>query len=357
MRKSSSAIAIDLFCGAGGVTRGFRDAGIDVRLGIDSERRFSKTYEANNPGSKFLYARVEAVTAREILRIIEPTAGQKLIVSACAPCQPFSLQNKKGIHHGFGDARGTLLFEAMRIIRELAECGHRPEFIFLENVPGANKSLAWQNAKSFLFENSFAVAFGVVNAADYGVPQYRKRLITIARNGWDFIEIPAPTHGPGRIPHITVGQALAGLPSVSAGEQSADAPNHRARGLSELNLRRIVSVPKNGGSRASFSDELVLACHKEFRGHRDVYGRMHADKPAPTITTRCVSITNGRFGHPFEDRGITVREAARLQTFRDDYVFFGDGLQLEAKMVGNAVPVELARAFGNYFVELAGSRL
>lgn len=353
MPKASSLVAIDLFCGAGGVTRGFRDAGIDVRLGVDSEARFSDTYEKNNPGSRFLSARIEAVTAREILPAIKLASSDKLVVSACAPCQPFSLQNKKSRNHGFGDSRGTLLFEAMRIVRELAECGRKADYIFLENVPGATKSMAWQNAKSFLFECGYAVAFGVVNAADYGVPQSRKRLITIARNQWEFIELPPPTHGPGRLPYVTVGESLAGLPSLSAGMNCDRTANHRARGLSQLNLRRISSVPKNGGSRNSFSDELVLACHKEFRGHRDVYGRMSADKPAPTITTRCVSITNGRFGHPFENRGITVREAARLQAFPDSYVFYGDSLDLEARMVGNAVPVRLASVFGEYFLHLS----
>ena len=352
MARAEALIGIDLFCGAGGVTRGFRDAGIDVRVGIDVEEKFRETYEKNNPGSKFLGGRLESMSAHDILKMVKPKRGEKIVLAACAPCQPFSNQNKRGLVHGFADTRGTLLFEALRVVRELKNIGWPPDFLFLENVPGMNKGAAWHDTKTFLFDNSYALAFETINAADYGVPQNRRRFIAIARRGWEFIDMPEITHGPGRLPCVTVGEALAGIPAVKAGEMSRALDNHRARSLSALNLKRIVAVPKNGGSRSAFTDDLVLDCHKDFKGHKDVYGRMSADRPAPTITTRCVSITNGRFGHPYEDRGITVREAARLQTFPDNYVFYSDSLGLEAKMVGNAVPVLLAEVFGRHLAKI-----
>jgi DNA (cytosine-5)-methyltransferase 1 len=163
--------------------------------------------------------------------------------------------------------------------------------------------------------------------------------------------MPQPTHGEGLLPYRTVKDAFEGLSQIAAGEACNITPNHRARALSDLNFQRISSVPLNGGSRSSFPEELVLDCHKDFNGHKDVYGRMSMDAPSPTVTTRCISITNGRYGHPLEHRGISVREAARLQTFPDSFLFSGNSIEVDARMIGNAVPVAAAELFGRFLME------
>lgn len=340
-------IAVDLFCGAGGLTCGLRKAGISVVLGIDKEN-YKLSYEKNNAGSAFWKTGIESVTGKEILDRLNLKREDRFLLAACAPCQPFSLQNKKRNSAEKADDRKNLLLEVIRLIQEM---DRKPDFIFAENVPGIELNPVFRQFELFLYSMYYSVKHRVINAADYGTPQNRKRLILIAyKNG--FIDHPKKTHGEGLLPYVTVREVLKGLPSIRAGGKSDKYPNHRCRQLSRLNLRRIKSIPKDGGSRMSLTKSLVLECHKKANVHKDVYGRMAWDKPAPTLTTRCASLTNGRFGHPSQDRAISVREAARLQGFPDNYVFYGTGIDSEAKQVGNAVPVPLAAAFGKHFMSL-----
>ena len=340
---------IDLFCGCGGVTHGFARAGIDMRLGIDFESAYQFTYESNN-SARFLAEDVRKISAKNILPFLEDSAQKHLILSSCAPCQPFSLKNAKRSRDPHDDPRIPLGFELIRIVDELEGEGMACSGVFIENVPEFLKSPVWVAIRSELLRRGFSVAHKVINCADYGVPQSRRRFIAVAVRGWLFLRIPAATHGPGLLPYRTVREAFSGLSTLSAGQECESTPNHRARCLSPLNFQRISSVPLNGGSRSSFPKELVLECHKDFDGHKDVYGRMKLDSPSPTITTRCISITNGRYGHPLEDRGISVREAARLQTFSDDFVFCGNSIETDARMIGNAVPVDFAELFGKFLV-------
>jgi DNA (cytosine-5)-methyltransferase 1 len=340
---------IDLFCGCGGVTHGFARAGIDMRLGIDSESAYKSTYETNN-SARFLAADVRKISARDILPFIADFAQRHLIVSSCAPCQPFSLKNSKRSRDPHDDPRIPLGFELIRIVDELEKEGVICSGVFIENVPEFLKSPIWIEMRSALLGRGFSVAHKVINCADYGVPQSRRRFIAVAVRGWQFLRMPAASHGSGLLPHRTVRDAFSGLSSLSAGQECERIANHQTRCLSPLNFQRISSVPLNGGSRSSFPKELVLECHKDFDGHKDVYGRMNFDTPSPTITTRCISITNGRYGHPEEHRGISVREAARLQTFPDNFVFCGKSIEADARMIGNAVPVAVAELFGEYLV-------
>ncbi len=340
-------VGIDLFCGAGGLTCGLKKAGIDILLGIDKED-YSKTYEKNNSGSQFWKTGIENVHGKDILSKISLKKSDKFLLAACAPCQPFSLQNKNRNSKRTSDGRKNLLLEVIRIMTEMER---KPDYIFAENVPGIDENPVFVQFQDFLHSLYYSVMTKVVNAADYGTPQNRKRLILIASKE-GFLEFPKKTHGESLQPHLTVKKAFKGLPPLKAGGQSAKYPNHFARNLSPLNLTRIKLIPKDGGSRESLPEKLVLECHKKVNVHKDVYGRMFWRKPSPTLTTRCCSITNGRFGHPTQDRAISIREAARLQGFPDSYIFYGSGIDSQAKQVGNAVPVPLAKVFGKYFLQL-----
>lgn len=336
---------IDLFCGAGGVTHGFKKAGIPMVLGVDSDPCVKTTFEKNNK-TPFLCADIQKLTARRIIESTKLSKGDWIVISSCAPCQPFSLQNNKIRQEN--DIRKDLGFEAVRIISEFEQEEYSPASVFIENVPEFEKTEIWRGIEKALLRLGFSIRASVVNFAQYGIPQNRKRFLCVAHKGYRFFRFPHYTHGDGRAPFKTVSDAFEGLPKIGAGDECTQTPNHKTRALSPLNLKRISHVPKNGGSRTSFPDELVLECHKEFKGHKDVYGRMRNDEPSPTVTTRCISITNGRFGHPTENRGISLREAARLQAFPDTFIFHGDNLQTNSKMIGNAVPVEIARIFGQH---------
>lgn len=356
MKRSGDFVGVDLFCGCGGVTRGFLDAGIKVSLGVDWEPVFKNTYESNNRVG-YLSCDIRSLPAHEILSRINFKGCESLIISSCSPCQPFSLKNAKRTENASVDYRADLGFELIRLIKEMRVTGISPAGIFLENVPEFAKSPTWDEIRKDLYRLGFSIAQKVINCADYGVPQNRRRFIALALGGWSYVSLPPATHGPGLLPFATVRKSFAGLPKLDAGQQCDKTANHRARELSELNMSRIKSVPADGGSRDAFPKELVLDCHREFHGHSDVYGRMKFDEPSPTITTRCVSISNGRYGHPIENRAISLREAARLQTFPDDFVFDSNSLESAARMVGNAVPVMVAKIFGSYLMsQIAVSR-
>lgn len=349
--SESNFRGVDLFCGCGGVTSGFIDAGIAVGLGVDWEPAYKQTYESNN---KIPYecGDIRKLKGSDILAKASISKGDKLIISSCSPCQPFSLKNSKRTNDGKEDYRADLGLEVLRIIEELRSEDLSPEGLFLENVPDFAKSPAWNEIRRGLFRLGYSVAHRVVNCTEYGVPQNRRRFIAIATRAWKFLDFPRPTHGPGLLPVATVRQVFGGLSSIDAGGECKETPNHRARALSAINLARIQSVPLDGGSRTAFPEGLILDCHRNFDGHKDVYGRMKFDEPSPTITTRCISITNGRYGHPVEDRAITIREAARLQTFPDNFIFKGSSLDINARMVGNAVPVKIAQVFGRHLIAL-----
>ena len=343
-------VGLDLFSGCGGVSRGFIDAGIEVRLGVDHLQDVKETYEKNN-NAELHVCDIKSLKSSCIASKLNIKNFEQLVISSCAPCQPFSLKNSKRVANGFDDPRADLGFELIRIIKELDSINIKTSGVFIENVPDYSKSPVWNLIKCELLELGFSLACSVINCADYGVPQSRNRFIALGVRSHKYLVYPEHTHGKGRLPYRTVREAFVGLNKISAGDSCSLMPNHRARDLTEINRKRIISVPHDGGSRDSFPEDLVLECHKKCNGHKDVYGRMKFDAPSPTITTRCVSITNGRYGHPVEDRAITVREAARLQTFPDNFIFHGSSLEVNAKMVGNAVPVLIARIMGEHLIK------
>jgi DNA (cytosine-5)-methyltransferase 1 len=342
--------ALDFFCGAGGFTAGLRRAGIEVLAGIDANETCSDTYTLNNPGSQFICADIRSLDGPALGAVLPAVHANDddMVFVGCAPCQPFSQQRRAAKPH----PDGTLLGRFGLLVEE-----YRPGYVIVENVPGIARvtgNSSFNRFVSMLKRAGYSVECEVRDAKQYGVPQSRRRLVLIASRV-RMASLPAPTHGPDLLPWRTVKDAIAKYPKLAAGATSTTIPNHQASALSPLNAKRMRRTPVDGGSRASWPDSLVLDCHKNgHRGHSDVYGRMRWNDPAPTLTGRCHSISNGRFGHPQQNRAVSLREAAALQTFPDDYEFYGSihGIALQ---IGNAVPVDLAHALGEHLRSLKAS--
>ena len=327
---------------------------MDIVFGLDNDKDAEGTFRRNFPEADFVNEDIRAVATRKLDRVIEHCADHPLWFSVCAPCQPFS-QQRRGILAS-GDERSGVLGHLMRFVER-----HRPEFVFIENVPGLRRRRigldVFEPITDGLGRLGYYVKSGIIRSQDYGVPQRRSRLVLLASTLFP-VSFPDMTHGPGRqFPKFaTVREWISALPPISAGETHLDIPNHRSARLSPLNMQRINSTPP-GGSWRDWPKELVPACHKfGFTGFSDVYGRLRWDAPAPALTTRCISFSNGRFGHPQQDRAISVREAALLQTFPMDFVFTGS-LTAQARQVGNAVPSLLAKRFGEHVLEKMASTL
>lgn len=338
--------AIDLFCGAGGLTRGLRQAGWDVVAGIDLDGAVSVTYERNNPESRFVNADLRTVTNEDILALAGAIPRRELLLSGCAPCQPFSKQRRGGKSRNLPDA--TLLGQFARLVRVL-----EPKVVLMENVPGIAAVPGFSSFRRFLRtlrDCGYECGHQVLNARDFAVPQYRRRYVLLAVRKAP-AALPYPVRGSGA-DSVTVRTTIARFPALAAGEGESSIPNHYASRLSTLNLQRIRATPIDGGSRRDWPERLTLDCHREVEGFSDVYGRMWWDRAAPTLTSRCNSLSNGRFGHPEQDRAISLREAAALQTFPDDYEFFGTKNRI-ASWIGNAVPVSFAEALGRAAIAAA----
>ncbi len=337
-------IALDFFCGAGGLTRGFLNMGIDVLAGIDLNISCKRTYEANNRPARFIPGDLRVLQAADIAPLVDDIACDELIFMGCAPCQPFSKQRREVNINGC-----TLLERFGRLVDEF-----RPGYVIIENVPGIAKVRGNSTYKRFLkrlANAGYKFADGKLDAKWFGVPQTRNRWVVIACRETE-PSLPEKTHGTDATPFATVRGAICDYPRIRAGEQSVVVPNHRAAQISSTNLQRLALTPPDGGGRLNWPDELVLKCHREYEGHSDVYGRMSWDAPAPTLTCKCFSISNGRYGHPEQDRAISLREAAKLQSFSDDYVFYGNSQACIGAQIGNAVPVKLAEALARKILQM-----
>jgi DNA (cytosine-5)-methyltransferase 1 len=340
--------AVDLFCGAGGLTHGLRLAGVRVEAGIDIDAHAEHAYETNNVGATFLPWDVCRTTSQSIVKLFRE--GKLRLLAGCAPCQPFSkLTNGICEHRSWG-----LLDNFARFI-----AGVVPEFVTMENVP----ELAQRGAEVFgrfvksLERLGYHVDWKIVDCADYGAPQSRKRLVLLASLLGSITVPPGKYSKRGR--QKTVRDAIGSLPPVASGATDPKDALHTAAMLSPKNLRRIRATAQNGGTRADWPDSLVLECQKRDTGKRykSIYGRMWWDRPAPTMTTLCTGLGNGRFGHPDQDRAITLREAALLQSFPRGYEFWPKSEKLNrkaiARMIGNAVPPRLAEAIGRALIDHA----
>jgi DNA (cytosine-5)-methyltransferase 1 len=342
----SPVSAVDLFCGAGGLTHGLLQAGIKVEAGIDLDGQMKYAYERNNPGVRFLRWDLARKNCNSIEKLFD--TGKVRLLAGCAPCQPFSkLTNGRKRHCAWG-----LLDNFARFVRGIV-----PELVTMENVP----ELADRGREVFerfvgtLDALDYHVDWRVVHCPEYGIPQSRRRLVLLASR---FGPISVP-EGRYRRPSQwkTVRQTIGYLPELEGGEEDPSDPMHAASLPSQTNLKRIRATPHDGGSRNEWPDELVLDCHRRKSGesYYSIYGRMWWDKPAPTMTTLCTGIGNGRFGHPEQDRSITLREAALFQSFPRSYEFWPPDQRLNRKavgrMVGNAVPPKLARELGRAIMQ------
>lgn len=328
---------VDLFCGIGGLTHGFVKEGFPVEAGIDFDVSCKYAFEVNNK-SKFIHKDIAKLTADELNKLYK---SERKILIGCAPCQPFSsytFKDKEKDNDKWG-----LLYHFARLIREV-----QPVVVSMENVAqllNFKKAPVFEDFVANLRDLGYHVHYEVVNCPDYGIPQKRKRLVLLASKLGEISLIPK-THTPDK--YKTVGDTIKKLPEIEDGSFHKTDLMHFARKLSPVNKMRIEHTPY-GGSWKDWPDDLLLECHKKQTGksYSSVYGRMKWEEPSPTITTHCIGYGNGRFGHPEQDRAISLREAALLQTFPVQYKFFDPKREFQsvaiAKQLGNAVPVDLGR--------------
>jgi DNA (cytosine-5)-methyltransferase 1 len=333
-----SIAVIDLFCGAGGLAFGLKTAGLHIAAGVDLDPACKHPLEANT-GASFKCKDIAAVTTHDLHSWFGD--AQVRVLAGCAPCQPFSTysQSRKSV-----DDRWILLREFKR----LAEAA-KPEVVTMENVPGLASQAVWREFVAALDSAGYHTAWEEVDCTKYGIPQRRRRLVLLASRLGPIELAEEQTSAQ------TVKDAIGELPAIGAGEQAENDPLHTASSLSGTNMRRI-RASRPGGTWRDWPEELRAKCHRRSSGktYPSVYGRMEWDRPAPTITTQCYGFGNGRFGHPDQDRAISLREAAILQSFPPHYSFVADGKPVSfsavGTLIGNAVPPKLGEAIGRSIV-------
>jgi DNA (cytosine-5)-methyltransferase 1 len=347
MNNISKKVAIDLFAGGGGLSLGLRQAGFCVSAAVEIDESAAKTYEANHKGTVLFHEDIRKIKGNQLIKT-SPT-GKIDFVAGCPPCQGFSQLTAK--YHR-EDLRNQLILEYARIVKEI-----KPTSFMLENVPGLPKKglPLLEQALAMLNEEKYEMSMKVLDVADYGIPQRRKRFVLLGCLH-EKIEIPPQTHSLSPTmkkikPWVTVKDAFSSLNlSEAVTIQNAlekGTPQqfnwHIVRTLSPINKARLKSL-KPGAARFEMPEYLRPACHKNKNsGFSNVYGRMSWNNPSPTITGGCVTLSKGRFGHPSLLRTISIREAAALQGFPSDYVFDTKNIDRAAQIIGNALPPRFAR--------------
>lgn len=327
--------AIDLFAGAGGLTEGLRLAGFRVVGAVELDPLACASYRLNHRRTVLWQTDIRRLTGPAMLKKLGLQRGELDLLAACPPCQGFStLRTSNGTRKN-RDPRNGLIGEVLRLIRSLV-----PKSVMLENVPGLSTSTHYAAFRRALRRLGYKVQWKILNVADFGVPQRRRRLILIAsKTGSPRFADPDPVKR-------TVRDAIKGLraPAKERKRKNADALHGYRIELSDKVKQLIRRIPKNGGSRSALDERSQLTCHKGFDGYRDTYGRMAWNNAAPTITGGCINPSKGRFLHPSHNRPITLREAALLQSFRPDYAFsLAKGRYAVALLIGNALPPEFIK--------------
>ena len=339
--KNLNIKAIDLFCGIGGMTQGLIQAGINVIAGIDTDKSCKYAYEVNNKGSKFYDIDVKELNENELEK--KYNGSEIRILVGCAPCQPFSNHTQKNKNRD-QDKKWGLLGQFGRIISTL-----QPEIVSMENVPQLRNSRIYQEFLKVLIDNDYKISSKIVYCPDYGIPQTRSRLVLLASRLGSIELLPATIK---KNEYKTVMDTIGNLEPLENGQASTSDPLHRASKLSPINLKRM-KQSKPGGTWRDWEDTLQLECHQKKSGitYPSVYGRMRWDKPSPTITTQFYNFGTGRFGHPEQDRAISLREGALLQTFPPNYQFFDNNNEIYVNKlgihIGNAVPPKLGYIIGS----------
>ncbi|MEX2173285.1 MAG: DNA cytosine methyltransferase [Pirellulaceae bacterium] len=322
--------AIDLFCGAGGLTTGLVQAGFEVIGAVENDSLASRAYRLNHSGVAIWKKDIRHVTAKGMMRELGLAAGELDLLAACPPCQGFSTMRTKNGTTWTRDSRNDLIFEVLRMVRVM-----RPKTVMLENVPGLAKNQRFFAFCKTLRSLGYAVKSAVLNTMNFAVPQSRRRLVLLASR------VGSPQFAEPAKERLTVRQAIGELESPTASKD----PLHNydvVRSSKVVDLIRL--IPRNGGSRTALGRKSQLRCHKKIKGFWDVYGRMAWNKASPTITGGCINPSKGRFLHPQANRAITLREAALLQTFPQEYQFPLDrGRYHVALLIGNALPPEFIR--------------
>lgn len=334
--------AIDFFCGGGGMTCGLRQAGIEVVAGVDFDIDCKETYEYNNPGSTFVYSDITKLNVDYFEKKFSVSKDDdNLILIGCSPCQYYSIINTKKKK---SKKSKNLLLDFARFVKY-----YNPGYVLVENVPGieTRKDSVLPRFLSFLRRNGYKyIEKGIIDMSYHGIPQSRRRFSLIAsRVRW--VPLPQKELTQSLLKdYISVEN---GFPVIPAGYKDKTDFNHTVAGLNEINKRRLAKTEKDGGTRMGWKDdpELQLQCYiGKDNSFKDVYGRMSWEKPASTITTKFFNISNGRFAHPEQDRAISLREGATLQTFPKNYIFKTVSIGVTAKLIGNAVPPEYAKRVG-----------
>lgn len=333
--------AIDLFCGIGGLSYGLKKAGIEVIAGLDLDKSCKYAFE-HNIQADFILKNISRVQGDELTKKYWSDNNQIKILAGCAPCQPFSTHSNK-IKNKKKTRKWRLISQFKRIVGET-----NPHIVTMENVPNLANQKIFKKFVSFLKEKGYFVSHSLVFCPDYGIPQKRRRLVLLASK-YGTISLIPKTHS--EKDYVTLKQAIKHLPPLKAGEVCKSDPLHRTTKISDKNLQRI-KASKPNGTWLDWSKDLQLACHKKKTGktYKAVYGRMSWNEPSSTITTQFYNYGTGRFGHPRQNRALTLREAAILQTFPKDYKFYESEEDIFIKRfgvhIGNAVPVELGVIIG-----------
>lgn len=326
--------AVDLFCGAGGLTHGFCKAGLHVNTGYDIDPACQFPFEHNNKAS-FILRSVEDVSGKDLAE--DFPAGDIKVLVGCAPCQPFSTYSRR---YTDKELKWKLMYDFARLVQE---CD--PEIISMENVLQLKRHKVFHAFTTELEQLGYCITPYEVDCVRYGIPQSRKRLVLFASKFGKVNLIPSTHDEPN---YETVRRTISDLEPLEAGQSSETDRLHRCSKLSDLNLRRI-RASKPGRTWRDWPDDMVAECHAKGSGktYPAVYGRMEWDLPSPTITTQCFGFGNGRFGHPEQDRAISLREAALLQTFPREYQFVDPAdpviFNRVGCLIGNAVPVKLGQ--------------
>jgi DNA (cytosine-5)-methyltransferase 1 len=327
---------VDLFCGAGGLTHGLISEGVKVVAGIDLDEACRHPFEANN-AARFINEDVGRIAPKLLNELFGD--AEVRVLAGCAPCQPFSTYAQR--YDVVGNPLWGLLYQFGRLIKAT-----RPDLVAMENVPSVAKHAVFNDFVETLQKMGYQVHQGVADCSLYGLPQNRRRMVLLASRLGP-IELVAPRHDSP----TTVRAAIGNLAPIANGETHPKDPLHAASKLSDLNLERI-RASRPGGTWRDWPKHLVADCHRRETGHTypGVYGRMVWDEPAPTLTTQFYGFGNGRFGHPEQDRAISLREGAILQGFPKSYSFIPAGAPIHFKslgrMIGNAVPVPLGEVIG-----------
>lgn len=348
MNSLNKLKAVDFFCSGGGMSYGIQKSGIKILAGIDHDNSCKETYETNIKGAKFIHADVFNYKEKELKKELNLKINDdNLVMIGCSPCQFWSIINtdrKKS------SKSKSLLIEFRRFVEYF-----NPGYVVVENVPGVLRRKDESGLEDFinwLNKQGYKVHCKIHNVCEYGVPQSRRRLTLIANRISEYELEPVKLEKRKLTVYDVIGEHN-GFPKVPAGHRDSTTFMHTVAGLKQINIERLKLTKKDGGSRISYANNEKLApkCHKnDTTNFKDTYGRIWWHKQSPTITTKFFSISNGRFAHPEEDRAISLREGAVLQSFPIDYIFKASSVANTARMIGNAVPPRYAASIGQAII-------